>query len=154
VLEAVQPVEMIDRALQILEQTLDSAGVLVSRRIPKRLPVLLADRIPIEQVLINLIKNAIEAMADNGAKGKSLAISCAPEGNGIRFSVRDNGAGLPESAERIFEAFHTTKPDGLGLGLKICNTIILAHGGRLWAENNKSRGATFHFLLPCQPEIL
>jgi C4-dicarboxylate-specific signal transduction histidine kinase len=154
VLEPVQPVEMIDRALQILEQTLDSAGVLVSRRIPKRLPVLLADRIPIEQVLINLIKNAVEAMADNGVKGKSLAISCAPEGNGIRFSVRDNGAGLPESAERIFDAFHTTKPDGLGLGLKICNTIILAHGGRLWAENNKSRGATFHFLLPCQPEIL
>jgi C4-dicarboxylate-specific signal transduction histidine kinase len=154
VLEPVQPVGMVDRALQILEQTLDSAGVQVSRRIPKRLPSLLADRIPIEQVLINLIKNAIEAMADNGAKGKSLAISCAPEGNGIRFSVRDNGAGLPESAERIFEAFHTTKPDGLGLGLKICNTIILAHGGRLWAENNKSRGATFHFHLPCQPELL
>ena len=154
VLEPVQPVGMVDRALQILEQTLDSAGVQVSRRIPKRLPALLADRIPIEQVLINLIKNAIEAMADNGAKGKSLAISCAPEGNGIRFSVRDNGAGLPESAERIFEAFHTTKPDGLGLGLKICNTIILAHGGRLWAENNKSRGATFHVHLPCQPELL
>ena len=154
VLEPVQPLEMVDRALQILKQTLDSAGVQVSRRIPKRLPALLADRIPIEQVLINLIKNAIEAMADNGAKGKSLAISCAPEGNGIRFSVRDNGAGLPESAERIFDAFHTTKPDGLGLGLKICNTIILAHGGRLWAENNKSRGATFHFLLPCQPELL
>jgi signal transduction histidine kinase len=112
----------------------------------------MADRIPIEQVLINLIKNAIEAMADNGPKGKSLAVSCSADADGIQFSIRDNGCGLPESPAQIFEAFHTTKPDGLGLGLKICKTIIEAHSGRLWAENNKSRGATFHFLLPLQPQ--
>lgn len=153
VLEPVQAAEMVDRVLQILESSLNAAGVAVSRKIPKRLPTLHADRIPIEQVLINLVQNAIEAMADNGAKGKSLAISCAAEDDGIRFSIRDNGCGLPESAEKIFEAFHTTKPDGLGLGLKICNTIIAAHGGRLWAENNKSRGASFHFILPCQPQL-
>lgn len=151
VLEPVQAVDMIDRVLQILEPTLHSAGAAVSRRMPKRLPTLHADRIPIEQVLINLVQNALEAMADNGPKGKTLTISCAAEEGGIRFSIRDNGSGLPDSAERIFEAFHSTKPEGLGLGLKICNTIVAAHGGRLWAENNKSRGACFHFHLPAQP---
>jgi len=151
VLEPVQAADMVDRMLQILQPALDSAGVAVSRRIPKRLPTLQADRIAIEQVLINLVQNALEAMADNGAKGKSLAISCATGEDGIHFTVRDNGSGLPESAEKIFEAFHTTKPQGLGLGLKICNTIIASHGGRLWAENNKSRGASFHFQLPFQP---
>jgi two-component system, LuxR family, sensor kinase FixL len=151
VLEPVQAADMIDRVLQILEPALHSAGAAVSRRLPKRLPTLLADRIPIEQVLINLVQNALEAMADNGPKGKTLTISCAAEDGGIRFSIRDNGTGLPESADRIFEAFHSTKPEGLGLGLKICNTIVAAHGGRLWAENNKSRGASFHFHLPAQP---
>jgi signal transduction histidine kinase len=110
------------------------------------------DRIPVEQVLINLLKNAIEATADNGAKARTISISCAAEGDGLRFSIRDNGCGLPDSADRIFEAFHTTKSDGLGLGLKICHTIVKVHGGRLWAENNKSRGASFHFLLPLHPE--
>jgi C4-dicarboxylate-specific signal transduction histidine kinase len=153
VLEPVSVPALLDRVFQILRPSLVSAGVMVSRRIPKRLPVLMADRIPIEQVLINLINNAIEAMADNGAKGKSLSVSCTAERDGIQFSIRDNGCGLPDSAEKIFEAFHSTKPEGLGLGLKICNTIILAHGGRLWAENNKSRGATFHFHLPLNPQI-
>ena len=112
----------------------------------------MADRIPVEQVLINLIKNALEAMEDNGARGKSLMISCAAEQAGIRFSVRDNGCGLPASVDSIFEAFHTTKKTGLGLGLKISQTIIQAHGGRLWAEPNKGRGASFHFHLPLRPE--
>jgi len=152
VLEPVSATAMLERVLQLLKPTLDDAGVLVSRRFPKRLPVLLADRIPVEQVLVNLIKNATEAMAENGAKGKALSVSCSSEKDGIQFSIRDNGRGLPESVEKIFEAFHTTKPDGLGLGLKICNTVILAHGGRLWAENNKSRGATFHFHLPLKPQ--
>ena len=153
VLEPVSVPALLDRVFQILRPSLVSAGVMVSRRIPKRLPVLMADRIPIEQVLINLINNAIEAMADNGAKGKSLSVSCTAERDGIQFSIRDNGCGLPDSAEKIFEAFHSTKPEGLGLGLKICNTIILAHGGRLWAENNKSRGATFHFHIPSNPQL-
>ena len=112
----------------------------------------IADRGDIEQVLINLIKNALEAMHENGTRGKSLILSCAAEGSGVRFSVRDNGCGLPESGDWIFEAFHTTKPAGLGLGLKISQTIIQAHGGRLWAEANKGRGAIFHFHLPLRPE--
>ncbi len=152
VLAPVSAADMVDRALQLLKPVLDSAGVSVSRRIPKRLPVLLADRIPVEQVLVNLLRNATEAMADNGAKGKALSVTCSQENDGIQFSIRDNGRGLPDSAEKIFDAFHSTKPDGLGLGLKICHTIIQTHGGRLWAENNKSRGATFHFHLPAKPQ--
>jgi signal transduction histidine kinase len=151
-LEPVSPVQLFNSVLQIMKTDLHSSGVIVSRKIPKRPPALLADRIPVEQVLINLIKNALEAMQENGARGKSLVLSCAAEGPGIRFSIRDNGCGLPESIDSIFEAFHTTKPNGLGLGLKICNTIIQAHGGRLWAENNKGRGACFHFHLPLRPE--
>ncbi len=151
-LESVAPAQLIHSVLKLLKTDLDTSGALVSRKIPKRLPSLMADRIPVEQVLINLIKNALEAMQDNGARGKSLVLSCATEKDGVRFTVRDNGCGLPESVDWIFEAFHTTKPNGLGLGLKICNTIIEAHGGRLWAESNKGRGASFHFYLPLRPE--
>lgn len=153
-LEPVAPASLFHRVLKLLKANLDASGVVVSSKIPKRLPTLMADRIPVEQVLVNLIKNALEAMQDSGTRGKSLILSCASEKSGIRFSVRDNGCGLPESVDWIFEAFHTTKPNGLGLGLKICNTIIQAHGGRLWAENNKGRGATFHFHLPLRPESL
>jgi signal transduction histidine kinase len=151
-LEAVVPAQLFSSVMKLLKTDLDSSGAVVARKIPKRLPILMADRIPVEQVLINLIKNALEAMQDNGARGKSLVLSCANEGDGVRFTVRDNGCGLPESVDWIFEAFHTTKPNGLGLGLKICNTIIEAHGGRLWAETNKGRGASFHFYLPLRPE--
>ena len=151
-LEPVAPATLLNNVLQLLKTNLDTSGTLVSKKIPKRLPSLMADRIPVEQVLINLIKNALEAMEDNGARGKSLMISCAAEQAGVRFSVRDNGCGLPASVDSIFEAFHTTKKTGLGLGLKISQTIIQAHGGRLWAEPNKGRGASFHFHLPLRPE--
>jgi hypothetical protein len=76
------------------------------------------------------------------------------EGIWLRFSIKDNGHGLRGSEQKIFEAFHTTKPNGLGLGLTICQTIINAHGGKLWAEANKIHGATFHFQLPITPENL
>jgi nitrogen-specific signal transduction histidine kinase len=152
VLKPVAPSSLLNNVLRLLKTDLDNSGALVSKKIPKRLPNFLADRIPVEQVLINLIKNALEAMHGNGTRGKSLILSCAAEGSGVRFSVRDNGCGLPESGDWIFEAFHTTKPTGLGLGLKISQTIIQAHGGRLWAEVNKGRGASFHFHLPLRPE--
>lgn len=152
-LEPVAPVLLLNSVLKLLKSDLDASGAVVAKKLPKRLPVLMADRIPVEQVLINLIKNALEAMQENGTRGKALVLSCASEESGVRFSVRDNGCGLPDSVDWIFEAFHTTKPNGLGLGLKICNTIIQAHGGRLWAENNRGRGASFHFHLPLRPEL-
>lgn len=153
-LETVTPHELFDQALWIAQPDLKAGSVQVSRRHSKKLPSIQADRIPVEQVIFNLIKNACEAMVDNGPREKSLTLSCVNEGSWLRFSVRDNGHGLGSETEKIFDAFHTTKPKGLGLGLTICQTIIRAHGGNLWAESNKGLGATFHFQLPIIPENL
>ena len=153
-LETVSPQALFDQALSMAQPDLKSGSVQVFRRHSKKLPLIQADRIPVEQVLLNLIKNACEAMENNGAREKTLSLSCVDEGGWLRFSVRDNGHGLGEDGDKIFEAFHTTKPKGLGLGLTICQTIIRAHGGNLWSEKNKSHGATFHFQLPIVPENL
>ena len=153
-LETVSPHALFDQALSMAQPDLKSANIQVSRRLSKKLPLIQADRIPIEQVLWNLIKNACEAMENNGAREKNLSLGCVTEGGWLRFSVKDNGHGLTEEGDKIFEAFHTTKPNGLGLGLTICQTIIRAHGGNLWAEANRSHGATFHFQLPIVPENL
>ena len=147
-LEPVQPAELIAQVLRLAKNDLDVADVSISVRHARRLPDILADRVPVEQVLLNLIKNATQAMEENGSKPKQLSILCSHDKKVLRFSVRDNGCGLPEDASNIFEAFRTTKQSGLGLGLTICQTIIKAHGGELRAEQNKSRGATFHFTLP------
>jgi two-component system sensor histidine kinase DctS len=148
ILEPVAPAELFTKALQLTKAEIESAHVIVNQRHSQKLPVIPADRIPVEQVLVNLIKNACDAMANNGSRDKTITLSCINEGASLRFSIRDNGCGLPENADQIFEAFHSTKPNGLGLGLTICQTIIRAHGGRLWVEPNKSHGATFHFTLP------
>jgi C4-dicarboxylate-specific signal transduction histidine kinase len=145
----VAPAELFTKALQLTKAEVESAKVIVNQRHSQRLPVIPADRIPVEQVLVNLIKNACDAMTNNGSRDKIITLSCINESASLRFSIRDNGCGLPENADQIFEAFHSTKPNGLGLGLTICQTIIRAHGGRLWCEPNKSHGATFHFTLPC-----
>jgi two-component system sensor kinase FixL len=148
VLEPVAPAELFTKALQLTKAEVESAHVIVNQRHSQKLPVIPADRIPVEQVLVNLIKNACDAMANNGSRDKTITLSCINEGASLRFSIRDNGCGLPENVDQIFEAFHSTKPNGLGLGLTICQTIIRAHGGRLWVEPHKSHGTTFHFTLP------
>ncbi|MFM8763687.1 MAG: ATP-binding protein [Spartobacteria bacterium] len=153
-LETVSPPALFDQVLSMAQPDLKAAGIQVTRRHSKKLPLIQADRIPVEQVLLNLVKNACEAMEDNGSREKNLSLTCVNEGEWLRFSVRDNGHGLVEPTGKIFEAFHTTKPNGLGLGLTICQTIIRAHGGNLWAEANKTHGATFHFQLPVVPENL
>jgi predicted ATPase/signal transduction histidine kinase len=113
-------------------------------------PLILADRIQLQQVLLNLIINAIEAMSggDDGPR-ELLVCSGTDESRGVLVAVRDSGPGLdPQSLERLFDAFYTTKPHGLGMGLAISRSIIEAHGGRLWATANEGRGATFQFTLP------
>ena len=100
-------------------------------------------------MILNLIINAIEAMSDVGEEERELLISTRNEPDGVSVEVRDSGPGFaPAALERLFEAFYTTKPDGLGLGLSICRSIIEAHGGRLWASANRPRGASFQFALP------
>jgi len=115
------------------------------------MPNVLADRVQLQQVFMNLMLNAIDAMKDTGGK-LTISSRLTPEGHLI-VSISDTGVGLPaENTERIFDAFHTTKPQGTGMGLAITRSILEAHGGRVWATANREAGATFHFTLPVKVE--
>jgi PAS domain S-box-containing protein len=116
------------------------------------LPVVVADRIQLQQVILNLIMNAIEAMVEGRPRQLVVASGKDPSGH-VLVAVRDSGVGLdPEGVHHLFEAFYTTKPKGMGMGLAISRSIIEAHGGRLWASANVPRGAVFQFTLPVEKE--
>jgi PAS domain S-box-containing protein len=111
-------------------------------------PKIMADRVQLQQVFMNLMLNAIEAMKDSGGE---LTVKSDVQDGQLQFSVRDTGVGLPmEKTDQIFSAFFTTKTQGTGMGLAISRSIVESHGGRLWATVNDGRGATFHFTLPIQ----
>ena len=117
------------------------------------LPLVTGDRIQLQQVVLNLMLNGIEAMADVADRPRELVVSAEPgELDGrrvVQVAVADAGAGLTaEALERLFEAFYTTKPGGLGMGLSISRSIIESHGGRLWAAQRPGHGATLYFTLP------
>jgi signal transduction histidine kinase len=117
------------------------------------LPLVWADRIQFQQVMLNLSMNAIEAMSgtSEGPRKLLLGTEQLPDG-AVLVTVRDSGPGFPpEGAERLFEAFFTTKPGGLGMGLSICRSIIEAHEGQLWTSANIPRGAVVQFTLPVVP---
>ncbi|MBV8753579.1 MAG: GHKL domain-containing protein, partial [Hyphomicrobiales bacterium] len=123
--------------------------VSVQTRLAEGLLPLQGDRVQLQQVVLNLVLNAVEAMASIETGARELSISTEQDHTGVRVAVHDSGPGIdPEHRERIFEAFYTTKPSGTGMGLSICRSIINAHGGRLWAEANEPRGAVFQFSLP------
>ena len=124
-------------------------GVSVRTQLAEGLPPVQGDRVQLQQVLLNLIINAIEAMRDAGEDERELLISTRNEPDGVSVEVRDSGTGFaPETLERVFAGFYTAKPGGLGMGLSICRSIIEAHGGRLRASANLPRGASFQFVLP------
>jgi len=126
-------------------------GVSLHDQLATVLPLIEGDRIQVQQVILNLILNAIEAMSRiDGAR--EIRISTAREiSNGVLITVKDSGPGLdPQSVDRLFDAFYTTKPDGMGMGLAICRSIIDAHGGRRWGTANEPRGAVFQFTLPLE----
>jgi C4-dicarboxylate-specific signal transduction histidine kinase len=124
--------------------------VLVQTRLANGLPSIWGDRVQLQQVILNLILNATEAMSEVGEGARELVISTSrADSGGVLVAVRDSGPGLSyTSPERLFEAFYTTKPSGLGMGLSICRSIVEAHGGRLWAAPNEPCGAVFWMLLP------
>ena len=113
------------------------------------LPTITADRVQLQQVLMNLMLNAIDSMKERNDAGELTIKSERNPGNQLLVSVSDTGVGLPpKHADNIFDAFFTTKPHGTGMGLSISRSIIESHGGRLWATANPERGATFQFALP------
>jgi PAS domain S-box-containing protein len=140
-----------DAILEVIALTRAEAannGVSVRTQLTEGLPRVQGDRVQLQQVLLNLIINAIEAMRDVGEDERELFISTRNEPDGVSVEVRDSGPGFaPETLERVFAGFYTPKPDGLGIGLSICRSIIEAHGGRFWASSNLPRGASFQFAL-------
>jgi PAS domain S-box-containing protein len=129
-------------------------GVSVQTELADGLPLIQGDRVQLQQVMLNLIINAVEAIGGVSEGPRELLISSGKAGTGdVHVAVRDSGPGVPATdLERLFEPFYTTKPGGLGLGLSICRSIIQTHGGRFWATPNSPRGAIFQFTLPAQPE--
>jgi C4-dicarboxylate-specific signal transduction histidine kinase len=124
-------------------------GVLVQTELADGLPLIQGDRVHLQQVILNLIVNAIEAMSGVSEGPRELMIGTSKAELGVLVSVRDSGPGLPPAnLEHVFNAFYTTKPSGLGLGLSICRSIIEAHGGRLWASANLPCGAIFRIPHP------
>jgi PAS domain S-box-containing protein len=127
-------------------------GVSMQTRLATDLPAVEGDRVRLQQVILNLIMNAIEAMSGADDGPRELRLSTEPDAaGGVLVAVRDSGPGLdPQSEARLFEAFYTTKPEGMGMGLAICRSIVEEHGGRLWASANEPRGAVFQLTLPAE----
>ena len=118
------------------------------------LPHAMGDRVQLQQVTLNLVRNACDAMADIYDRPRQLLIRTQRESDDcVRLSVQDSGTGVnPEDIERLFEAFYTTKSGGMGIGLSVSRSIIERHHGRLWAEPNVGPGSTFSFSIPCGPD--
>ena len=143
--------EIIGEMTGLLKAEADRYSITIDSELDAHIPKFLANRVQLQQVLLNLMLNAIEAMKDTG--GELTIRARADEDDRLRVSISDTGVGLPpESAERIFDPFHTTKPQGTGMGLTITRSIIESYGGRVWASANPGAGATFSFTLPGEPE--
>jgi signal transduction histidine kinase len=148
--------EVVDLNAAVLEVTALTrseavkTGVTVGTQLAGELPRIQCDRVQLQQVMLNLIVNAIQSMSGVEDANRDLYISTVGiEPEGVCVAVRDTGQGLPqESLPHLFEPFYTTKPDGMGMGLSICRSIIEAHGGRLWATRCEPRGALFQFTIP------
>ena len=142
--------EAVLEVIGLTRNEMSKNGVSVRTQLAESLPAIQGDRVQLQQVILNLLINAMEAMSAMSEGPRDLLISTAKtDSEGVLVAVRDSGPGLaPESVERLFEPFYTTKPGGLGMGLSICHSIIESHHGRLWATANTPHGAVFQFNLP------
>jgi PAS domain S-box-containing protein len=154
--ESLEVNEAILEIMRLTRAAMSDNGILVKMQLSERLPPVLGDRVQLQQVILNLIMNAIEAMSEVSDGSRELQISTSEaESDSVLVAVSDSGPGLPPaSAARIFEAFYTTKASGMGIGLSICRSIVEAHGGRLWATPNEPRGAIFCVMLPIEETSL
>jgi PAS domain S-box-containing protein len=142
--------EAILEVIEVTRSELLRNGVSLQTELAKGLPLIRGDRIQLQQIVLNLIMNAVEAMSDASKGSRDLLISTAEDiSNDVLVAVRDSGPGLnSESLDRLFDPFYTTKPGGMGMGLSICRSIVEVHGGRISATANVPQGASFHFSLP------
>jgi PAS domain S-box-containing protein len=142
--------EVVDEVLTFARNELQAKGILIRRELRSDLPSVMGDRVQLQQVILNLVMNGIDAMADVTDRRRILSVkSQLDERGSVLVTVQDSGAGLdPQHAELVFSAFFTTKPDGMGMGLAISTSIVEAHGGRLWVSAGEHPGTAFHFTLP------
>jgi len=143
--------EIVTEVLRVLSDELRDNSIIVETQLDAGLPMIEADHVQIQQTLINLVHNAIEAMESVTDRAKSLAISSGRQGEELVIQVRDQGVGIKD-ATLVFEPFFTTKESGMGMGLSISRSIVEAHGGRIWAAANEDVGTTFSFCLPLTSE--
>ena len=142
--------EAVREVIALLQSELQSSGVILRHEFAGSLPAIKGDRVQLQQVILNLLRNAADAMSGVANRPRQLLITTQLEGEQVRLSVVDSGVGFdPEVADRLFDSFFTTKEDGMGIGLAVSRSIIEAHHGRLWATANHGPGATFAFLIPC-----
>ena len=151
---AAESIDLNDAVREVIALSLNelqSNKVLVRYELADDLPPVMGDRIQLQQVILNLLRNASDAMRNVDDRGRHLLIkSECVGGNEVQFTVRDTGIGLaPTAADRLFESFYTTKEDGMGIGLSVSRSIIEAHRGRIWALANDGPGASFVFAIPC-----
>jgi len=146
--------DAITEVIALIRGEIQGNRISLRTKLSTDVPLVLGDRIQLQQVILNLILNAMEAMSDVSPQPRELSVSSAKDGpNGALVSVRDSGTGLDGTVmDRLFEAFYTTKAHGMGIGLAVSRTIIQAHGGRLWAAPNVPQGAIFQFTLPADGE--
>ncbi|MFC5300930.1 sensor histidine kinase [Azospira restricta] len=144
--------ELVDDAIGFIEHLAQKRHVRIARELPGWRPPLLADQVMVEQVLLNLMRNAIEAMGDTPPELRRLVVRVTQNEREVEVRVIDNGSGIADAVrERLFTPFFSTKPDGMGMGLNICRSIIEFHKGRLWVEANPAGGSIFAFTLPFAP---
>ncbi len=151
--ELVNVNEVIREMIVLLRSEATRYSISVQTELAQDLPQIMGDRVQLQQVLMNLMINGIDAMKDVDGTRQLTINSRRPENEHLLVSVSDTGVGLPsKQTDQIFNAFFTTKPNGTGMGLSISRSIVQAHGGRLWAGDNSAHGASFYFTLPTKVE--
>jgi signal transduction histidine kinase len=154
---AAESVDLNDAVREVIALTaseLRQGSVVVREELADELPAVTGDRVQLQQVILNLLLNAADAMSGVDDRPRDLVVRTGrDEGGGVCVSVQDSGVGFaPQDSERLFEAFYTTKSQGMGIGLSVSRSVIEGHHGRLWAVRNEGPGATFTFSVPARPD--
>jgi signal transduction histidine kinase len=147
--------ELIRETVALLHGDVDAARIVIRLELASQLPLISAHRVQLQQVILNLVTNAIDAMRGVMDRVHELQIESKPfKSNGVEVTVRDSGTGIePEDVDRIFDSFFTTKSNGMGMGLSICRSIVEAHGGQLTAGAAHPHGSVFQIVLPSRADV-